>query len=444
MTEISRLMMPNTKASKRLQLSPMAVSDAARSTLSGKRPRRFSVVMSVWLGLISGCALSTSGGVDTSTLPSRLVSINDFTYAGAFAIPDKSYGESSANYAEGIIEANGDSLFFVGHSHQNAVAEFAIPPLVNSQSIADLRYAGPPRQVFTRLLDRVPGGNPEALDRIVGLEVINGGLVANALEYYDAPADNRLTTFTVDNASSIADSAVSGFYSMKGEARAAGWISSVPAEWRQALGCSHISGNSSGNPIISRLSVGPSAFCVNLDQLPARAPKGRIKSRELLGFSLARPLERDLNNEQGNNNLWTHLSEARYGFIIPGTSTYATIGRSGGHRSGVGYKLDRGANGQCPGTCSADPADVYNYYWFWDMRDLMRVKNGRLPSSAVVPYESGVFNVPFQTAEFINPIGGGSYDEQSGTLYLSVRDANNTLGEYSNPPVIVAYKIGAR
>jgi len=262
------------------------------------------------------------------------------------------------------------------------------------------------------------------------------------LEYYDASVDNKLTTFVVEDASAIGSSAVSGFYSMKGKVRAAGWLSSVPSQWQQLLGCTHISGNSSGTPIISRHSVGPSAFCVNLDSLDLQASKGRIKTTELLGFSFSRPLENDLNNEQGDNDLWTHLSQAKFGFIIPGTSTYATIGSSGGHRSGVGYKLSRVGEEDCAGACSNDPADNYNYYWLWDVRDLLRVKHRRLAADDVKPYEAGVFNVPFQTDKYLNAIGGGSYDEQSGILYLSVLKANTKLGPYSNPPVIVAYKIG--
>ena len=393
-------------------------------------------------GLCFTTACVNSGpAYEDSGLPAKRLSINDFSYVGAFAMPDKSFGASDSNYAEGIIEANGRSLFFVGHSHQNAVAEFTIPPLVNSVSIADLNTAEPPRQPFTRLLDRVNGGNPENLDRIVGLELVNGRLIANAMEYYDAPADNKLTTFTVDNASSISNSPVTGFYSMQGKVRAAGWLSSVPAEWQRALGCTHISGHSSGSPIISRHSVGPSAFCVNLGSVGSQPMRKGIRTKELLGFKLSKPLDKDLDNQFGGNTTWTNLSEARFGFIVPGTSTYMTIGSSGGHRSGVGYKLNRVGEEQCPGSCAEDPTDVYNYYWLWDMRDLLRVRNNRLPSSAVVPYESGVFNVPFQTAKHINPIGGGSYDPQTGLLYLSVRNANNTLGPYSNPPVIVAYRI---
>ncbi|OED38101.1 hypothetical protein AB833_20635 [Chromatiales bacterium (ex Bugula neritina AB1)] len=398
-----------------------------------------------WLVLIaflfSGCTHSTTNSKETlSELPSRLATISDFLFEGAFALPDSEYGQSSANWAEGVIEVNGSSMFFVGHDHDNAIAEFSIPALRNTTRLTELNYAETPRQAFTRPLDRAIGGNPEQLDQIVGLELYKGRLVGNAIEYYDAPGDNRQSTFVIDDAAAISASPVSGFYSLRGKTRASGWLSSVPPEWRQALGCTHITGHSSGGPIISRHSVGPSAFCINLDQLTTESRKRTVKTSELLGFSLSRPLATDLFNEFRENHLWTHLSEARYGFIIPGTSTYATFGTSGGHKSGVGYKIEHSGE-PCAGYCPADPADNYNYYWFWDARDLLKVKAGRMPASSVRPYASGKFDIPFQSAGKLNAIGGASYDEQSGLLYISVLKANNSLGQYSNPPVIVAYRI---
>jgi len=38
-------------------------------------------------------------------------------------------------------------------------------------------------------------------------------------------------------------------------------------------------------------------------------------------------------------------------------------------------------------------------------------------------------------------IAGGSIDLATNTLYLSLRRANDTLGPYANPPVIVAFDI---
>jgi len=79
-----------------------------------------SVVAFVFLSYSSGCASTSSALVEAENLPSKLLSINDFNYAGAFVLPDEKFGESDANWAEGVIEAEGDSLFIVGHSHQNA------------------------------------------------------------------------------------------------------------------------------------------------------------------------------------------------------------------------------------------------------------------------------------------------------------------------------------
>ena len=100
---------------------------------------KLSGAVSLCLGLAGACVLVTPATAENFS--TRLLNINDFTYAGAFALPHEEFGESSANWAEGVIEVDGESLFLVGHSHQNAVAEFTIPPLVNSQSIADLRYS---------------------------------------------------------------------------------------------------------------------------------------------------------------------------------------------------------------------------------------------------------------------------------------------------------------
>lgn len=392
--------------------------------------------------LFSGCTHSTTSAPAVPlNIPTALATIDDFVFAGAFALPDDEFGESSANWAEGVIEVSGRSLYFVGHKHHDAIAEFSIPVLRNSTRISDLNYAGRPKQAFTRPILRATGGNAQELDQIVGLELFKGRLIGNAVEYYDGPGDNDQSTFVIQDASAIATAPVSGFYSLGGKARAAGWLSSVPPEWRQVLGCSHITGHSSGGPIISRHSVGPSAFCVNLDNLITNTRKRIVKTAELLGFGLDRPLRNDLNNEYLENNLWTHLSQARFGFIVPGTSTYATFGTSGGHASGVGYKLNRGGGVECGGYCATDPNDVYNYYWFWDMRDLLKVRSGRLAASAIKPYASGKFDVPFQTGEYVNEIGGASYDEQTGLLYVSIMKANNTLGEHSNPPVIAAFKV---
>lgn len=368
--------------------------------------------------------------------PQKLLTITDLQFSGAFELPQGDSGESTAEFADGVIEVNGDSMFFVGHGHDDAIAEYAVPTVSEMSAASNLLTAGIPKQPFAKVLGRVAGGNIDELDQIVGLEAYKGRLIGNGIEYYDAPADNKQSTFVVEDSGNLSHSPVDGFYTLRGRARAAGWLSGVPDAWKKALGCTHVTGYSSGGPIISRHSVGPSAYCINLDNVIDGNRKRTVETAQMLGFRFDFPLQPDLFNESLRNKLWTHLSQARYGFIVPGTSTYATIGISGGHEKGVGYKIDRGDGKQCGGYCPVDSTDMHNYYWLWDMRDLMRVKDGKLPANWVRPYEVGVFELPLQETSSTNFIGGGSYDDERGLLYLSVLRSNK-------PPLIISYRLGA-
>lgn len=376
-----------------------------------------------------------------SSEDAELLSISDLSFAGAFALPVAQDTVSSLNYAAGIIEVDGDSLFIAGHNHDDAIAEFVIPELVASNSISDLNSAGAPRQEFVKVIDRAAFGNPESLDEIVGMELVNDSLVINTMEYYDAAADNQLSTLVVNNAYDLEGSDVSAFRSMQGLARAAGWMSKVPDSWQSAIGATHISGHSSGGAIISRLSVGPSAFAVDLESVVTLDNEAPISTAELLGYSLEQPLSDDLFNTSGQNNLWTHISHAKFGFIVPGTRTYMTLGSSGGHQSGVGYKITQNNGNLCGGNCSADAGDNYNFYWLWDLDDLIETRAGSVSPDSIRPYESGQFGLPFQTNGNFIAVGGASYDFARDLLYISLPGANNEIGDYNNPPIIVAYKI---
>ena len=375
-----------------------------------------------------------------STSAAELVSIRDLSFVGAFALPTAEDSVSTLDYSTGVIEVNGDSLFIAGHDHHDAIAEFVIPDLVASTRIADLNIAEAPRQSFVKLLDRAASGNPESLDEITGLEVVGKRLVINAIEYYDAPADNQLTTLVVEDAHDLHNSAVGSFRSIEGYARAAGWLSGIPEVWQPLLGGSHISGNSSGSPIIGRHSVGPSAFAIDLDAAVAAPGEAVIQSKELLGFSLEQPLNEDLSNEGGQNKLWTHLSQAQFGFIVPGTKTYMTLGSSGGHQTGIGYKISQTDGNLCGGFCAADAKDSYNFYWLWSLDDLLQVKSGSIDPHTIKPYESGQLELPFQTDNTHRPVGGASFDPVRNLLFISLLTANNELGQYNNPPIIVAYR----
>ncbi len=124
-----------------------------------------------------------------------------------------------------------------------------------------------------------------------------------------------------------------------------------------------------------------------------------------------------------------------FGLVVPGTRTYLTIGHSGGHSSGVCYKCTQNDGNLCGGYCARDADDYYHYYWLWNLDDLLAVKAGSKASHDVRPYDYGEFPTPFATGAF----GGGTYDERSGLLFLTVQKADRAQGTYSNPPVVVAF-----
>ena len=366
----------------------------------------------------------------------RLISLANMDYVGAFRLPHNKFGNSDSTYAEGQIAYNPEkhSLFLVGHRHQEAIAEFAIPKLGTSRNIGELPMSAVPLQKYTQILNRAPiTHRDQPMDRISGLLYHQGKLIVNAYEYYDAPANNVLTTLVVEDASNLEGSAVRGFYSLQGAAHAAGWMSPLPEEWAQRLEARWLSGSSSGMPIISRFSVGPSAFLFDPDQLGRQDP---VPTQRLLDFSLKNPLSGDLYSEQGDD-LWNHLSRAVYGFIVPGTDSYLTLGHGGGHSSGICYKcVPDGRKQPCYGYCARDPRDYHLRYWLWNVHDLLLARQGRMRADAIRPYAYGNFIPPFPATEF----GGGSFDPQTGRLYLTLRNADTLQTRYGAPPIVVVYQ----
>lgn len=66
------------------------------------------------------------------------------------------------------------SLYIVGHTHQQAIAEFAVPALVNSTNLVDLNMAGAPLQSFITVLDWVSGSNPQLINCTAAMELVSG------------------------------------------------------------------------------------------------------------------------------------------------------------------------------------------------------------------------------------------------------------------------------
>lgn len=374
------------------------------------------------------------------------LTVSNLHYVGAFRLPAKEFGASSLNFAQGPICFNPSkkSLFIVGHAHHQALAEFAIPELTRSDEPSKLKIAAEPIQPFSRVLDRPAGGNPEKNNRIGGLLCLSGPdgpeLLINAYEYYDAPGDNTASLLALRNANDLAESRIDGYFKLAGgPGHTAGWMSPIPAPWQAALGGRFLTGHSSGIPIISRTSVGPSAFVFNPSDIAGKASvSAPLSTIALLDFSLDQPLAADLSNRSRKNDLWNHLSRAVYGIIIPKTRTYATFGHSGGNESGIGYKNLRDDGSRSGGYSTYAVKDNYLYYWFWDVNDLVRVKQGKVKPYHIRPYEYGILKTPFNSLS--HKLGGGTFDSTTGFIYLTVQGADHTQGRYSNPPIVMAYK----
>ncbi|MEM9304009.1 MAG: hypothetical protein AAGE01_17980 [Pseudomonadota bacterium] len=394
------------------------------------------VVSTAWF------AMALVAGPACGQPSASLLDIRDLSFEGAVRLPANEFNGSSMNYSEGPLEYDpaSNSILIVGHGHHQQLAEFVLPPPVRSDVLAELNMATPPIQGFEGVLGRMTGGNPQGLNRIGGLRLLDTAdgrrLLVNAYEYYDAPGDNTHTSLLLDDPGAISASSVIGPKRFDGGAgHTSGWISPVPEAWQNALGGDHITGQSSGIPIIGRTSVGPSAFAFDASSLADESET--IETVRLLDFSLADPLHPDLSNDSRGNDLWTHLSRAVFGMVVPGTRTYLTIGYSGGHESGVCYKCTQDNGNLCGGYCPRIASDQSNYYWLWDLNDLIDARNGAVEPHQIRPYGSGEFQTPFSD----HLIGGGSYDPASGLLYVSVPGADREQGRYANPPVILAFSI---
>ncbi len=392
---------------------------------------------------------------DTSNLPRWQWS--QLEYAGGFRVMGGKVGEgenSVLDYSPAVFtidEATG-TLFTVTHDYEQGFGEINLPALTLSEDPYDFTVADRVIQPFQDIwgTERDVTGI-DGYFRVTGMAKINNQLIVNYMNWYDANGAETDTTMIFKDASDLNQSVLIGPFQLEGKAHAGGWISPIPDIWQSKLGGTHISGMSQGS-IISRLSVGPSAFVWT----PARDildvnKSGAIPTITALDYSLAHILHDTAIYDQAvdgtdnilynrvegkKNTLWTIISSAAYGFILPGTSTYMVVGSSGGHESGLGYKITQDNGHLCGGPCSYAANDNYNYYWLYDVNDLVSVVRGTLNPWDVRPYDYGIFD----TIGSINRLTGAYYDEDDDLLYIALKGGDH-LSTYSYKPLFLAYHL---
>jgi hypothetical protein len=287
----------------------------------------------------------------------RRASIQDITYNGAFRLKNGQFGISSVDYAVGTLAYNPGrhSLFVVGHAQQNAIAEFPIVSAGKQTNVQDLPETPKPLQNFIDLLAKVD--NPEGLDRITGMIVIDGILYVNVESWYDGGGDNKDTSLYVSDANKLSSSTTAGLFRLQGAANCAGYMGRIPPEFQARFGgAEYYTGWSSVYSILSRYSLGPSFWTFRPDDMKK---KTTTESRQTVvttipwvnyGYSNGnrshwlspRATEWAAQGSSGpfvpSDKLWNPLSQGMYGFFIPSTRTWCVIGTTAGLVSGIGYK----------------------------------------------------------------------------------------------------------
>ncbi|EAQ98915.1 hypothetical protein [Congregibacter litoralis] len=371
----------------------------------------------VTLGL-AGCGGSSSSseaGVATASAlpgaqipPEELGSEGDAifgsSYLGVTRVRNMNFGGEymRAAFGHGAFAVRDNYLWLAGHEYGNGVGKFG-PLAFEDTELQDAPLA----DNVMPYVQIEPRGNSVSWP-IMGLYDDGGRVFVLTQEYYDADANN-----TKDLAILHYDGSVDKFYSTKGHARSAGWMQEIPFVWQQSLGGTHLLGSSKNTPINHRHSIGPSLYAMD------GSPTGAATAKPLMLFSLENPMG-SYDRQEVGDPVFNELSRVWTGFIWG--DDYICIGRTGGLKSGIAYKV-RGS-----GFDALEADDYYNYYWRFRLQDILDAPNIFDPR----PYEYGELELGFG-------VRGAYFDDREGILYLcSYMDTSQGGPEKS--PAIFAYR----
>ena len=401
---------------------------------------------------LGGGVYGSSDAQDPTTLPLATWDAQTFQYAGAFRLPDSAGTSGGYTYSDGVMglsPTSGNMYMSLHAVSDKGIGEIQIPALSTNTDLdlATLSYA----TAVQPRLDVIDGvSNPQENNKVSGMYNHSGDLIVANCKTYDADAANTQFMVRVDDPSDFSTTTMEGYYEIAGAYKSSSWFSAVPAEWQSLLGYEVLIGSANNWSIISRASVGPTAYGIDLDDISGSSPSSLVPTEAFMSYSLVEgeqlqqqvnPLW-DLENDTLDNDVFTIVSRCSYGFIIPGTRTYAVFGYSEGHEDGVQYKGYQDDGAECPGYCSPSASDWSHFRWFFDVNDFLEVKNGTKQPHELIPYEYGPINTPFENLRGPNHeliIRGGVFDPDIGRLYLSITDADNLAG--APKPLVFAYDI---
>lgn len=418
--------------------------------------RAFSVTISGLQNATNPTAnpLSTTVTIDDddgTALP--LFSASDLKYLGAFRLPSGPNGSSTFEFSGNSLAwnpANGSLFTGANVDYGLHLAEFQVPAKLGTTSNAALLPEATILQPFAdlgSLLTTDAGGlaqQPE-LDylnlNIGGLLVTQGGLTGGMFMGYrgENPEESTHTHFrtTTTNLSELTTSTFRGLLDIRPEGSEfrgrllGGYMAEVPAQWRDWIGASFVTGAAGLNRIQSS-SSGPALFGFD-----ANAPEHSMADPLVYypygnALQWMDPVGKRLAAAQPLFNGTTKVEGVAF---VPGTRSVIFLGSNG--LTQIGYGM---------GSEFRDKARVYKGYhalngvykyqiWSYDIDDFVSVRNGTKAPWQIRP--TTVMNFDLPTPEPSKYLGGTAFDPATGRLFVSQRYAGV---DYT--PVIHVYQLG--
>lgn len=362
----------------------------------------------------------------------QLNDIYNVDVIGGYRFPPQQFGRSRVAYSPGpiAISDSEDIIYISGHSKKFSIGAFRLGIQHKLGAINTL----PILSLYSPFVEISPQRRiSNTADRVTGLEVLDKKLLVMTDEYYDADKNNRENLVIFSNRFELANSTQYGFFTLSGGSHIAGWMSKVPSPLAEKLGTIYLAGNASNLPINGRLSIGPSMFSWFPYFLEFERGNESILTTPLIDYSLESPLHDDLNNLNLANKLWTELSKAIYGFITPNQEHYMVLGTSGGHDSGIGYKIVQDNGNKCHGPCAFNHKDYYNYFWLYRTSDIREVLKGKKLPHEVRPEKYGKLDIFTHENQLI----GADFNAKTKRLYLLFESVDKSQTSFESLPLLV-------
>ena len=353
--------------------------------------------------------------------PERL-RFENLVYQGAFRLPAETNGDTFSFGGRPMAFNPATNTLLIG-ARSGKVAEVSIPAAHKAERPEEL----PTASYVHAFRDPADGHIRDIAEdgaALASLLVHDGRLYGTGLIYYDATHAQQLTHFT--RSLDLSRPEVSRIYRVGEAGKAgfvAGYMASVPVEWREALGGAAVTGQCC-IPIVGRTSWGPGLFSWNPADLGRRDP---VPATPLVYYTQQHAT---LGSWEGSNERYGGTTEMAGVAIINGTRTVLFAGRNGTgpfcYGEGIGDESKARQRGPAGEKYCYDPAvsdqapHAYPYrlqFWAYDVAELAEVRAGRKEPWEVVPYAVWPFELP--TVERYPRLGSLAYDPARRRLFIS-------------------------